>query len=145
MDFCTGNIHINVTQFSKILLWGEMFEKPWQMFYQRKGKLNKMIHQNGKFHFYFCFWLGFFFFHNRIQCCTQKLWQLFWVKAWPTKNHLEDGWKIIICQYRFLHLDLINLDAEQLVLKFIVEIEPVSVLNLFPTGVLVENASFSAG
>lgn len=49
------------------------------------------------------------------------------------------------CQYRFLHLDLIDLDAEQLVLKLIVEIEPVSVLNIFPTGVLIEYAGFSAG
>lgn len=56
-----------------------------------------------------------------------------------------NGWKTKRCQYRFLHLDLIDLDAEQLVLKFIVEIEPVSILNIFPTGVLVEDAGFSAG
>lgn len=56
-----------------------------------------------------------------------------------------NGWKTKRCQYRFLHLDLIDLDAEQLVFKIIVEIEPVSVLNIFPTGVLVEDAGFSAG
>lgn len=48
-------------------------------------------------------------------------------------------------QYRFLHLDLIDLNAEQLVLKFIVEIKPVFVLNIFATGVLVEDAGFSTG
>lgn len=54
-------------------------------------------------------------------------------------------WKTQRCRYRFLHLDLIDLNAEQLVLKFIVEIEPVSILNIFPTGVLIKDTGFSAG
>lgn len=48
-------------------------------------------------------------------------------------------------QYRFFHLDLIDLDAEQLVLKFVVEIESISVLHVFATRVLVEDTGFSAG
>lgn len=36
MDFCTGNIHVGLTQFC-ILLWGQIFEKPWQMCYERTG------------------------------------------------------------------------------------------------------------
>lgn len=56
-----------------------------------------------------------------------------------------NGWKATRRHYRFLHLDLIDLDAEQLVLKFTVEIEAVSVLHIFAAGVLVENAGFPAG
>ncbi len=47
--------------------------------------------------------------------------------------------------YRFLHLDLVDLDAEQFVFKIVVEIETVSILHVFPSRVLVEDASFSAG
>ena len=47
--------------------------------------------------------------------------------------------------YRFFHLDLVDLDAEQLVFKISVEIETVSILHVFPSRVLVEDARFSAG
>lgn len=47
--------------------------------------------------------------------------------------------------YRFLHLDLVDLDAEQFMFKIIVEVETVSVLHVFPSRVLVEDACLSAG
>lgn len=47
--------------------------------------------------------------------------------------------------YRFLHLDLVDLDAEQFMFEIIVEIEAVSVLHVLPSRVLVEDASLSAG
>lgn len=47
--------------------------------------------------------------------------------------------------YRFLHLYLIDLDAKQFMFKIVVEIEAVSVLYIFASWVLVENACFSAG
>lgn len=47
--------------------------------------------------------------------------------------------------YRFLHLDLVDLDPEQFVFKIIIEIETVSILHFFPSRVLVEYACFSAG
>lgn len=49
------------------------------------------------------------------------------------------------CFYRLLHLDLIDLDAEQFVFEVIVEIESVSVLHVFASGVLVEDSSLSTG
>lgn len=49
------------------------------------------------------------------------------------------------CYYRFLHLDLVDLDAEQFVFKIVVEIETVSVLHIFSPRVLVEDTCFSAG
>lgn len=45
--------------------------------------------------------------------------------------------------YRFLHLNLVDLDAEQFVFEIIVEIETVSVLHIFPSRVLVEDPCFS--
>lgn len=52
-----------------------------------------------------------------------------------------------ICQYfyRFLHLDLVDLDSEQFVFKIVVEIEAVSIFHVFPSRVLVEDARLSAG
>lgn len=47
--------------------------------------------------------------------------------------------------YRFLHLDLVDLDPEQFVSKITIEIETVSILHFFPSGVLVEYTCFSAG
>lgn len=47
--------------------------------------------------------------------------------------------------YRFLHLDLVDLDAEELVFKVIVEIEAVAILHIFPSRVLVEHTCFSTG
>ena len=49
------------------------------------------------------------------------------------------------CFYRLLHLDLVDLDAEQLVFKIIVGIKAVSVLHVFPSGVLVKDSCFPAG
>lgn len=51
----------------------------------------------------------------------------------------------IKCFYRFLHLDLVDLDAEQFVFEIIVEIETVSILHVFPSRILVEDSCFSAG
>lgn len=47
--------------------------------------------------------------------------------------------------YRFLHLNLVDLDAEQFVFEIVVEIETVSILHIFPSRVLVEDPCFSAG
>lgn len=47
--------------------------------------------------------------------------------------------------YRFLHLDLVDLNAEQFVFEIIVEIETVSILHVFSPRVLVEDSCFSAG
>lgn len=47
--------------------------------------------------------------------------------------------------YCFLHLDLVDFDAEEFVFEVVVEVEAVSVLHVFPSGVLVEDAGFSAG
>lgn len=85
---------------------------------------------------------------KRMEYFSHKLWLLLWVKAQRTTNPLgenenEFNEKTKRQWYRFFHLDLIDLDAEQLVLKFIVEIEPVSVLHIFATRVLVEDAGFS--
>lgn len=49
------------------------------------------------------------------------------------------------CFYRFLHLDLIDLDAEQFVFEVVVEIESVSVLHVFASGILVEDSCLSTG
>lgn len=59
----------------------------------------------------------------------------------------EDDENTEMCHhfYRFLHLDLIDLDAEQLVFKIIVEIKTISILHVFPTRILVEDACFSTG
>ena len=46
--------------------------------------------------------------------------------------------------YRFLHLDLVDLDAEQLVPEVLVEVEAVSVLHVLPAGVLVEDTGLTA-
>lgn len=55
--------------------------------------------------------------------------------------------KKTICKhlYRFLHLDLVDLDAEQFMFEIVVEIETVSILHILPPRVLVEDTSFSAG
>ena len=45
--------------------------------------------------------------------------------------------------YRLFHLDLVDLDAEQLVFEVLVEVEAVSVLHVFPPGVLVEDTGLS--
>lgn len=50
-----------------------------------------------------------------------------------------------MCFYRFFHLDLVDLDAEQFVFEIIVEIEAVSILHVFPSRILVEDACFPAG
>ncbi len=47
--------------------------------------------------------------------------------------------------YRFLHLDLVDLDAEQFVFEVIVEIETVSILHIFSSRVLVEDTCLPAG
>lgn len=53
--------------------------------------------------------------------------------------------QLLCVSYRFFHLDLINLDAKQLVSEVVVEIETVSVLHVLPARVLVEDAGLSAG
>lgn len=47
--------------------------------------------------------------------------------------------------YRFFHLNLIDLDAKQLVFKIVVEIETVSVLHIFPSRILVKDTCFPTG
>lgn len=47
--------------------------------------------------------------------------------------------------YRLLHLNLVDLDAEQFVLKIVIEIETVSILHVFPSRVLIEDACFATG
>lgn len=44
--------------------------------------------------------------------------------------------------YRFFHLNLIDLDAKQLVFKIVVEIETVSILHIFPSRILVKDTCF---
>lgn len=53
--------------------------------------------------------------------------------------------QLLCVPYCFFHLDLINLDAKQLVFEVVVEIEAVSVLHVLPPGVLVKDAGLSAG
>lgn len=52
---------------------------------------------------------------------------------------------VVKCFYRFLHLDLVDLDPEQFVFKIVIEIEAVSILHVFPSRVLVEYTCFSTG
>lgn len=47
--------------------------------------------------------------------------------------------------YRFFHLNLVDLDAEQFVFKIHVEVEAISVFHVFPSRVLVEDSGFPAG
>lgn len=47
--------------------------------------------------------------------------------------------------YRFFHLNLIDLDAKQLVFKIVVEIETVSILHIFPSRILVKDTCFPTG
>lgn len=47
--------------------------------------------------------------------------------------------------YRFFHLNLIDLDAKELVFEVVVEIETVSILHIFPSRILVKDTCFPTG
>lgn len=55
-----------------------------------------------------------------------------------------DKWTGTRETYRLLHLNLIDFNAEQLMFEVVVEVEAVSVLYVFPSGIFIKNASFPA-
>lgn len=44
--------------------------------------------------------------------------------------------------HRLLHLNLVDFDAEKFMLEVVVEVEVVSVLHVFPSGIFIKYASF---
>lgn len=54
----------------------------------------------------------------------------------------KDRWKqfvlvIVSKSYRLLHLNLVDFDAEQFVSEVVIEVEAVSVLHFFPSGIFI--------